>query len=251
MHKNRTAVRLNVPALLGVVALAGFGVAGCDSEGEQDLGTSAQIECNGLDASVDGGAEVDGGAADGGDAGGPIVSIDSGLNEPVLTAVTANGTGCPAGTWTSEIMADETEALVRFSAFDLEVAPEITSSIKDCTIGLQVRGVPGRSYQIERVGLHGVNHLDEGVSARLETIRYIQGNPSVNDTWQVELRGRTDEELSLESPDSSELWSPCGLERAINVRVSGRLLNNASRQGSGLVSLDQAHAFRLVSRACE
>ena len=252
MSKNRTAVRLNVPTLLSAVALASLGVVGCESESEEVVDTSAQIDCNGLDAAVDGGAPLDGGEADGGDGGtGPVVGIDSGLGQPAITAVTANGTGCPAGTWTSELLADDSEAVVRFSSFDLEVAPEIAASVKDCTISLQVRAAPGRSYQLERVALHGINHLDDGVSARLETLRYFQGNPSVSDTWQVELRGRTDQELSLESPGESTLWSPCGVERAINVRVLGRLLNNASRQGSGLITIDQAHAFKLVSRACE
>ncbi|RYG71765.1 DUF4360 domain-containing protein, partial [bacterium] len=59
-------------------------------------------------------------------------------NGVYFASVTANGTGCPAGSWEANIdPAGETFTLT-FSAYETSLAPTERLSVKDCQIGIKL-----------------------------------------------------------------------------------------------------------------
>src|SRR5262245_14516069 len=54
--------------------------------------------------------------------------------------ITANGNGCPAGTWDAAISRDGTTVTLTFQRFSAVVNPGETFSIKECTLGIDLRG---------------------------------------------------------------------------------------------------------------
>ncbi|MET0341890.1 MAG: DUF4360 domain-containing protein [Polyangiales bacterium] len=253
MSNNRMAVRLNLPTLVGALALAS--VSGCDDAANLDADERAQVDSRDIDASVDpiaaDGADAGLDAGTDADAGGPAPGIDGGLTYQHIEAVVANGSGCPAGSFTTAIAPDGLSATVNLSQFELEVSQQSTLALKDCQLGIQVTAEEGRQYQIGRASAQGVVYLEEGVQARVQINRYFQGNPAAGDEWRTDLRGPLDQELQADTSVLSDQWSPCGLKRDVNVRFTARLTNGTGQDRNGLVNIDQAMVFSLDSRPCQ
>jgi hypothetical protein len=172
---------------------------------------------------------------------------------PHATAVRANGTGCPAGTWDSQIAPDGASITVTLRSYDLSVQRGDAFSIADCTFSVQVGDAAGYAFTLERVTSSGAASADgAGLTAEESVKYYFQGNPLANETHSKQLAsGSTDAGTAFENAIDSEttVWSRCGGGRDLNVIDRWTLRNNADKSGAGHVT-PTAVKLQLGFRRC-
>lgn len=249
MPSKPMAVRVNLPTVLAA-ALALAGTAGCETE--DDPLVRAQVGGSQLDASVDDGgtAASDAGAGSDADAGGSDAGGSAADAGTRIIAAAANGTGCPAGSALATIAPDGQSVAVTLTEFTLEVSPQASVSVKDCQVSVAVNTGAGEQYQLTRTSARGAAKLEQGVSARVQIDRYFQGNPAGGEESRTDLLGPRDERLAL-GDTTSALWSPCGVQRDLNVRFTARLVNSTDTPRRGSLALDEVQVLTLTKRACQ
>lgn len=164
----------------------------------------------------------------------------------------ANGTGCPPGTTDVEISSDGKGLLVHFAAFEAVVDKNKTVDIKDCQLGIKVRSPEGISFSVLDFRFNGYASLAKGVTARLSTKLYFQGQPVANQReTRRDLVGPFDDTFTFRDTVgiADLVWSPCGVERDLNIRMTLRLQNAPSKK-DGYINLESAHDLKLAWRAC-
>jgi hypothetical protein len=234
MHPNtQTKIRstlatLLVPTLLlGIASGCGAGDPGTENEEATTLGVAVQ----------------------------PLVVPNPA--EPYFAEVTANGTGCPAGTWTTTISDDGKTFTTIFSAYETFLEPGQTITIKDCQLGITLRSPQGLSFAVDSFYYQGYAFLDAGLTGRQTANYYFMGNPLNHAELRTDLRGPYDDSyLFQDAVGIADLvWSPCGVNRNLNVTTRLRVQNNPRRTGTGYMNLTSIDAtsrlvFRLAWRSC-
>jgi hypothetical protein len=171
--------------------------------------------------------------------------------------VTANGTGCPQGTWNTRISRDGLVFTTTFSAYEARVNPGDSIAVRDCQLDIRLHTPSGQSYSVQSFAYTGYAHLEQGVTARQLATYYFQGQPVQTPSGRTELVGPHDADFLFKDdvPITDAVWSPCGLERdlMINTRI---LLQNGSPQRSGYMNLSavdgsSALVVKLASRPCD
>jgi len=221
------------PALVAVPFLSFFLVAGCAStDGTSDEETSEAA----LGQTVD-------------------VPNPSGM---YIAKLTANGTGCPAGTWEASISDDGKAFTVTFSGYEAIVEPGKAFAIKDCTLGLDIQTPQGFSFAVSSFYYQGYALLDaKGMSARQSAKYYFMGNPASGSENVRQMSGPMDESyiFSDEVPAANMVWSRCGTQRRLNALTRLVLRNNAAKTGSGYLNTASVDGelqmvFHLAWRKC-
>jgi hypothetical protein len=148
--------------------------------------------------------------------------------------VSANGTGCPAGTWDASISGDGKAFTVTFSAYEAIVEPGAALSIKDCTIGLDLR-----TFSVSKFHYQGYALLDKrGMTARQTAKYYFQGNPVPARELRSDMNGPYDRSYVFSDTIgvSDLVWSACGESRRLNAQTRLVLRNNSAKTGSGYLN---------------
>jgi hypothetical protein len=190
--------------------LAGNGVAGCAGPAE-DTGSSGQ------ELGVD-------------------VPNPSGA---YFANVTANGTGCPAGTWDAGISDDGKAFTVTFSGYETTVTPGQAFAIKDCTLSIDLRTPEGFSFSVSSFHYQGYATLDQpGMSAKQTAKYYFQGNPVPAKELRSDMAGPYDDSyvFSDDVGVADLVWSPCGASRTLEAQTRLVLQNNTAKTGSGYLN---------------
>jgi hypothetical protein len=175
-----------------------------------------------------------------------------------LASLSANGTGCPAGSWEAAISEDGKAFTVTFSSYEAIVEPGKAFSIKDCTLGLDLKTPQGVSFAITSFYYQGYALLDrDGMTAKQTAKYWFMGNPAAGTENARELSGPYDDSYLFmdEVPVPSLVWSPCGTQRRLNALTRLVLRNNASKTGSGYLNTssvdgDLQMVFHLSWRKC-
>jgi hypothetical protein len=172
--------------------------------------------------------------------------------------ITANGTGCPAGTWEANIdPAGETFTLT-FSQYETSLSPGQRISVKDCQLGIKLHSPQGLSYSISSFFYSGYAYLDSvGMSGRQTAKYYFQGNPIDGLEARTDLVGRFDDAYTYEDsvPVVDLVWSPCGSDRMLNVSTRVITINNPGKTGTAYMNTLAVDGsvqlkFRLSWRTC-
>lgn len=168
-----------------------------------------------------------------------------------FVSVRANGTGCPAGTWATSISPDGKRFRVTFSAFEAVVSKHMSLAIKDCQLGIKLKSPSGFSYAVTDFSFQGYAYLEKGQSARQIARYYFQGAPVQSEEARAELVGPYDDTYVFRDTvrTTDIVWSPCGVERDLNVRMTLRL-NNGAEKKDGYINLYEALNFQLAWRRC-
>ncbi len=196
-----------------VAAFSCVGAAGCaadTAEPSEDLG----------EATADLGATVD-------------VPNPSGA---YFAKISANGTGCPAGTWDANISPDGRAFTVTFNAYEAIVEPGKAFDIKDCTLGIDLKTPSGFSFSVSQFHYQGYALLDEpGMTAKQTAKYYWQGNPIPARELRSDMVGPFDDSyIFSDTIGTADLvWSPCGETRRLNAQTRLMVRNNSSKTGSG------------------
>ena len=170
--------------------------------------------------------------------------------------VVANGTGCPAGTWETNLSPDGQTFTTTFSAYEATVDPSTLVSIKDCNVSIKLHSPQGLSYSVTNFYYQGYAFLEQGVSGRQLASYYFQGNPVKSAQVRTELVGPKDDTYLFtdEVPITDTVWSPCGADRDLNIVTRVRLQNSTPRRNGymNLSSIDGSAKLvvKLAWRTC-
>jgi hypothetical protein len=186
-----------------------------------------------------------------------VTRVDSSTNgtssaaaKLTITNVSANGTGCPTGTWSAVPTAANTID-VRLNGVTTAVTPSKSIDVKDCQLALTVGNTAGLSYAVKSVTYSGRASLRDQAQAQLTANYYFQGEPSMSGrgvrSFSAPLSG--DYTFQHDVADADAVWSPCGLERELNVATRARLLNGPSTTSSSF-DLTRVSGLTLSVRAC-
>lgn len=186
----------------------------------------------------------------------------SGASSSSIVEVTANGTGCPAGTWETEIGADGLSVTATFTGFSATVDADKTIDVKDCVLAIAIANSEAFSYAVDSVTFSGSASLAAGVTAKLMAQAYVQGSTSPGANGTSELSGPFEGDLNrsivLGSSSGQPVpWSPCGAERNLNVTTRISLRNATDASSSSSVDLttndpesDARITVQLAAREC-
>jgi hypothetical protein len=242
--KNRTRSISPKRALVCAAAISAFGAFGCatddaDLEGEQ----AEEQDTLELAAPID------------------QQATRPDPNKPFFAEVTANGTGCPRGTWETAISPDGETFTTTFSAYEVEVEDGKRTSFKDCNLTIKLRSPSGISYAVSDFFYQGYAFLENGVRGFQTANYYFQGNPipSVDKEKRTDLTGPVDRSYLFQDTvrTADVVWSPCGLDR--NLQVVTRLgLQKSQNKGAGYINLsavdgkvDGKVVLKLAWRKCD
>jgi Domain of unknown function (DUF4360) len=181
-------------------------------------------------------------------------------DDSIFADVSANGTGCPSGTWDVDISEAGDSFTVAFDAYEVSVDPNSSVGIKDCQLSVRLHSSTGLTLAVNSFSYQGYAELSEGVSGIHTASYYFQGNPLAGNEVESELVGPYADDFYFqdEIETSNLVWSPCGVERTMNVATRLRVRNDDQSSGTGymtLGSVDGTGQERLVIklnwRRCE
>jgi hypothetical protein len=160
-----------------------------------------------------------------------------------LASITANGTGCPAGTWDANISPDGKAFTVTFNAYEAVIDPGQAIAIKDCTLNMKFRAPDRLSFAVRSFQYEGYALLDSaGMSAKQTAKYYWQGNAVPARELRTDMKGPFDDTfLFSDNIGVADLvWSPCGVSRSLNAQSRLVLQNNRSKTGTGFANITEA-----------
>lgn len=182
-----------------------------------------------------------------------------------VAEVRANGTGCPLGSSKVSISNDGRFFIIDFSSYKLHVTPRAKVEVQDCVLSTKVTTPEKYQFAVSKFRYQGDVDLDTGVQLRIKARYWFQGDASEvgNTERENNMTGPLDQNFQFSyTPDPETLvWSPCGVERDLNVQTVLRLLNGSPAK-TGYASLakvttgsqpspDFSLAFGFVWRKCE
>ena len=233
MHYMRSAPRL----LLGATML--LGITACGVHDASDFSS-------GQDLGVQPSASI------------PLAqqSITPDPNGTYFADVTANGTGCPQGTWNTRISRDGLVFTTTFSAYEARVDQDTSVSVRDCQLAIRLHTPAGRSYSVQSFSYTGFALLDPGVTGRQLSTYYFQGQPVQTPSGRTDLSGPYESDYLFKDdvPIEDAVWSPCGVER--DLMINTRILLQSNGRGSGYMNLSAVDGssglvVNLASRRCD
>ena len=165
--------------------------------------------------------------------GAPVTAPDMAPPPPdrmAIDVVTANGSGCPAGTTEVAVSPDNTRFTVTYSEYSalVGVGAKPLDFRKNCQISLDVHVPHGFTYAIARADYRGFAHLEKGASGYQAANYYFQGeSPTARTrhdfTGYVDGNWQTTDEVGI----ASLSFRPCGETAYLNINTELRV--NAGR----------------------
>ncbi|MFW7378633.1 MAG: DUF4360 domain-containing protein [Oligoflexus sp.] len=169
-------------------------------------------------------------------------------NAFTIKNMTYNGTGCPLGTVANTISNDRRAFTLIYDSFVAEAGPGISlrESRKFCQLTMDIEAPSGWSFALSTFDYRGYAYLEPGVKAEQAATYYYQGaNPGKDIKRSTTLAAQNagdyfDDDYRFRDyvPVGDLSWSPCGKQRALNVKAEVRLDNRSARSNSGLVTMD-------------
>jgi hypothetical protein len=139
--------------------------------------------------------------------------------DPVVTLriLSANGSGCPAGSSVTATVPSQEAFTVSFSQFQV-----LGGNYKNCVVTMQVTAPPGWTYAVYSVDNRGFGVLDEGARARVQNNSWFTGyswtltvdgtvNGPYDDFWQTTNTGPL-------------LFAPCNRSFNLNINSTVRVV---------------------------
>ena len=198
------------------------------------------------DAAADGGNAMDGGRKPNWTGEGDILNPSGAF----FVSVKPNGTGCPRGTTSTSIASDGKTFTTTFSEFEAIVNKNQTTAVKDCQLAIKLKSPSGFSFTVTEFFYEGYAYLEKGQKARQIAKYYFQGSPLQAEEARTEIVGPYDDTYTFYDTVRTKdlIWSPCGVERDLNVRSTLRLTNGGKKDG--YINLTKALMMKLSWRKC-
>lgn len=167
------------------------------------------------------------------------------------------GTGCTYNDTVYDISPDRKAFTVVFSNYEAKVLAGESSRAKRkyCQITLDLHVPSGWQYTLFKAEYAGFADLDSFVQSTISTSYYFQGNIGRNGNFQKTIYGPyyDDYQISDQTDVNSNIWSPCGGTRALNIKTAINI--QAYGGGKGIMNLDSAdgefiHRYGMSWRPC-
>ena len=167
-------------------------------------------------------------------------------NGVYFVSVSAQGSGCPAGSWNVEVSADGEVFTLTFSNYELSLAPDQASGLKTlaCNLALNLNSPAGTSYAVTKLAYQGYAKIERGMRAEQSAYYTFAGAGAVN----VDGPGIRASKNVIDGPyddtfmfvdnvsTTARNWSDCATERALLVETRMRL-QNGTPKGAGYLNL--------------
>jgi len=170
--------------------------------------------------------------------------------------VTANGTGCPDGSWDVAISEDGETFTLRFNAYEARVSPGTAFDIKDCQLEIALASPEGTSFSVASFTYQGFVFLEkEGMSAQ-QTSNYFFRREREDAANTNDMPGPKEESYMVtdEVGPRRAGWSACRREETLKVSTRLILKNDENQSGEGYINsavLDGAlFTWKLLWRRC-
>ncbi len=151
-----------------------------------------------------------------------------------IRSVSYAGSGCQAGSVSQNVSPDLQAFTLLFDNFVAEVGPGVplSSSRKNCQIAVDLDFPSGWSYSVATLDYRGFVNLDAGSVADQSAAYYFQGSGATA-RLHTPMYGPTNRDYQIRDTlgISALVWSPCGLQRALNINTQIRLTANAGARG--------------------
>jgi hypothetical protein len=161
-----------------------------------------------------------------------------------LEVLSVNGSGCPAGSASTQMLSDNTGFAITYHGFRASAGPGIdaTEARKTCQLGLLVHVPQGFTFAVAQADYTGDADLRAGVSALHRTNYYFQGS-SDNDYSDHRISGPLDGRWhTIDAALIAEwVYAPCGESRVLNINTELRV-DWASAVASGVKNSISMHA---------
>jgi hypothetical protein len=173
-------------------------------------------------------------------------------DEVSISVVTANGSGCPAGSATVDVSPDRRAFTVTYSEYlaQVGVGTKPTDFRKNCQLALDVHIPHGFTYAVASADYRGYAHLERGATGTAVASYYFQGNSQTaraahpfngpfEDNWQ------TTDTVAVEAL----VFEPCGAQRNLNINTELRVKAGRSdpKKTTSFMSMDSTDgAFSTV-----
>ena len=196
-------------------------------------------------------------------AGSAMAQFDDGGLEPAylrIRGLTDNGSGCPLGSVASNVSPDATAFTLIFDNYVAEAGPGVSlaNSRKNCQLALDLDYPDGWSFSVVHLVYRGYVSLDPLVNALQKSTFYFQGS-AAQESRETPFYGAQDTDFTVEDyiPTQQLIWSPCHVQRALNINSQVRLdTRSAARNARGLITTDsidgetQAFTYGLAWQRC-
>jgi hypothetical protein len=157
-------------------------------------------------------------------------------NQTFYADVTANGSGCPAGTWSTSISEDGTAFTTTFSEYAAEIDLKQVFATKNCQLAVKLHTPNGLSVAVNHFSYQGFASLGDHVTGKASVKYYWQGQPSPdikNGTFNF-AAGFDSEFIRQQNVTTADLvFSPCGTVRDLNVATRLELRKPKTREEFG------------------
>ncbi len=183
--------------------------------------------------------------------------------EPItIKRIQYNGTGCPLGTVAENISTKKDSFTLTFSEFVAEAGPGIPLSAgrRNCILTLVLDVPGGWQYSVGEFYYRGFLDLDQGIKAEQSATYFfegqgLQGRFASSSFGPYEKDYVYTDKVGL----ASAVWSPCGVERALNINTAIRVDNTNRRQypnAQGFITTDSVdgqikQVWGLTWRRCQ
>lgn len=159
-------------------------------------------------------------------------------NQISVNNLTYAGTGCPGGTVAMDISEDAQAFTLLFDQYVAEAGPGVLRSEnrKFCQILINLHVPGGWSFSVMDIDYRGFAQLDAGTFGEQVSEYYFQGRRGP--AFMTQLRGpyNSDYIASDNIPVQDMVWSPCGEDRAMNIKTQVRA--NAMGSRRALMTVD-------------
>lgn len=158
-------------------------------------------------------------------------------NEVYINSIVFAGTGCPAGTVAGNISEDARAFTLLFDSYTVQAGPGILppENRKACNLNVDIHVPNGWQYTLFTVDTRGFLNLEAGTSAVQQNKYYFQSGfgPSLSSNFNGPRVGdyTTRDLVGV----SSLVWSPCGINRSLNIQTSVRVAASAGRRAFATV----------------
>jgi hypothetical protein len=152
--------------------------------------------------------------------------------------ITANGTGCPDGTWDVGISDDGQTFTLAFSAYEAQVAEGQAMDRKDCELVIALGSTGGLSYSVASFYYQGYILLDQGMDARQTASYFFDRGDNEHDQSRNDVGGPFDDSYLFQDdiPAGRQVWSPCDRAANLHVRTGIIMRNNPQNTGEGYIN---------------
>jgi hypothetical protein len=158
-----------------------------------------------------------------------------------VKVVSANGSGCPAGSGAVKALPGKGSFGIAFPAFTASAGGDALDFRKNCQLMLDVNVPRGYTYAVSRVTVRGTGKLGPAGQGSVMTSLYFQGQSTdVALSHQIDgpLSGKWhfDDRIGA----ASRQFLPCGSDRYLNVNLDLRARGSGSVSVSGRLGLEFA-----------